>query len=132
MKNNKWITDAEMAMQGFPIAVESDDHLQGLVAYCYKVLKGCDDYDRVLEILDNARNKYNSDRKKGITFFVVNDSPFGVMFTFVRGAKALTLKSGKMKSSGIFSWVENIDNPDCSEAGYTYFENRHGKTVRIG
>ena len=90
MKNTKWRTDAEMAMQGFPIAVESDDHLQGLVAYCYRVLKGCDDYDRVLEILDNARNKYNSDKKKGITFFVVNDSQFGVMFTFVRGAKALS------------------------------------------
>lgn len=132
MKNNKWRADAEAAMMGFPIAVESDDHLQGLVAYCHKVIKGVDDPDRVLEILDNARDKYNADKKKGITFFVVSSSPFGVMFTFVRGAKTLTLKSGKMKSSGIFSWVENIDHPQCSEAGYTYFENRHGKICRVG
>ena len=136
--NKKWNADAEMSMMGFPIAVESEEHLHHMVGYCLWTLK-CDLYkndpesleSRTNEIVDNAIRKYNSSKDKSVKWFVVNDSMFGVMMTCVRD-KTLTLKSGKMKSSGVLAWVENIDAPDCSELGYVFFENKNGKTVRIG
>ncbi|MBR5199417.1 MAG: hypothetical protein IKW20_06265 [Bacteroidales bacterium] len=136
--NSKWNADAEMSMMGFPIPVESTAHLTHMVKYCLKVLKS-DTYQtendfnyRTNEIVDSAMNKYNSSKDKSIKYFVVNDSMFGVMMTFVRDKGELTLKSGKMKANGILAWVENIDAPDCSELGYVFFEKRNGKTVRIG
>ena len=138
MTNSKWNADAEMSMMGYPIAVESTEHLTHMVRYCLKVLKG-EDYRELLtldsrtkEIVENAQFKYNSSKDKSIKWFVVNDSMFGVMMTFTRSKGELTLKSGKMKASGILAWVENIDAPDCSELGYVFFEKKNGKTVRIG
>lgn len=134
---NKWNADAEMSMMGYPIAVESTEQLTYMVNYVLHTLKS-DCYEdpksraiRAEEIVNNAMNKYNSSKDKSVKYMVVNDSMFGVMITFVRD-KTLTLKSGKMKSSGVLAWVENIDAPDCSELGYVFFENRNGKTVRIG
>lgn len=139
MTNNKWNTDAEMSMMGFPIAVESEEHLHHMVGYCLWTLKS-DLYhndsesleSRINEIVENAIHKYNSKKEERVYWFVVNDSMFGVMMTFVRDKGELTLKSGKMKSRGILAWVENIDAPDCSELGCVFFEKKNGKTVRIG
>ena len=137
-QKNKWSADAEMSMRGYPIAVESTEHLTFMVNYVLLVLKS-DTYGdcqyreaRAKEIVENAQFKYNSDKDKSVKWFVVNDSMFGVMMTFTRSKGELTLKSGKMKSSGILAWVENIDAPDCSELGYVFFEKRNGKTVRVG
>ena len=139
MNNNSvWNANAEMSMMGFPIAIESTEHLIYLVRYCLKVLKS-DFYPtdaelnyRTNQIVADATGKYNSSKDKSIKYFVVNDSMFGVMMTFVRDKSPLTLKSGKMRPNGLFAWVENIDAPDCSESGYVFFENKNGKTVRIG
>ena len=137
-QRNKWSADAEMSMRGYPIAVESVEHLTHMVNYVLLVLKS-DVYGdcqyrqaRAQEIVENATTKYRSGKDKSIYWFVVNDSMFGVMMTFVRQKGDLTLKSGKMKSAGIYAWVENIDAPDCSELGCVFFEKRNGKTVRIG
>lgn len=139
MINNKWNADSEMSMMGFPIKVESRDHLLYMVRYCLKVLKSDiyrteDDLNYHSDrIVADAIHRYNSDKDKSIKWFVVNDSMFGVMMTFVRSKGELTLKSGKMKSSGVLAWVENVDAPDCSELGYVFFEvNKYGKTVRVG
>lgn len=137
MNKSKWSADAEMSMQGYPISVESTEHLTYMVRYCLKTLKS-DVYrddesinSRAEEIVTNAELKYNSNKDKSIKYLVVNDSMFGVMMTFVRSRGALTLKDGSMKSSGILAWVENIDAPDCSELGYVFFEKRNGKITRI-
>lgn len=135
---SRWSAEAELAMMGFPIPVVDTAHLTHMVRECLKVLKSdCyKDNDslnyRTIEIVANAMTKYNSSKDKSIKYFVVNDSMFGVMMTFVRSKGDLTLKSGKMKPSGVLAWVENIDAPDCSELGYVFFEKRNGKTVRIG
>ena len=134
----KWRSDAEMSMMGYPIAVESTEHLTYMVNYDLLVLKsdvyGDAQYreERAKEIVHYAMNNYNSSKDKSIKYFVVNDSMFGVLMTFTRDKGDLTLKSGKMKSSGILAWVENIDYPDCSELGYVFFEKKNGKTVRVG
>ena len=137
-QQSMWNADAEMSMRGYPIPVESTEHLTYMVKYCLKTLKS-DTYlddesisNRAEEIVENATNKYRSGKDKSVYWFVVNDSMFGVMMTFVRQKGELTLKSGKMKSMGIYAWVENIDYPDCSELGCVFFEKRNGKTVRIG
>lgn len=138
MTNSKWNADAEASMMGFPIAVESTAHLTHMVRYCLKVLKSdvyrtdADLNYRTNQVVADAQSKYNSLKDKTIKWFVVNDSDFGVMMTFVRDSKSLTLKNGKMRASGVLAWVENIDAPDCSELGYVYFEKKNGKTVRIG
>ena len=138
MTNSKWNANAEAAMMGFIIPVESREHLQYMVRYCLRTLKSDvyrtdEELDRrAEEITANALYKYNSTKVKEVYHFVVNDSYFGVMMTFVRENKPLTLKNGKCRTNGHFSWVENIDAPDCSEAGYTYFQVKNGKTVRIG
>lgn len=138
MKNGEWNAQAEASMMGFPIAVVSTEHLTYLVKYCLRTLKSDvyrDDESltaRAKEIVENAQSKYNSSKDKSVKWFVVNDSMFGAMMTFTRDKGELTLKSGKMKSSGILAWVENIDAPDCSELGYVFFEKKNGKTVRIG
>lgn len=138
MSKSKWNADAEMSMMGFIINVESREHLLHMVQYCLKTLKSDiyrDDESRRVraeEIVSNAYQKYNSTKVREVYHFVVNDSYFGVMMTFTRENKPLTLKSGKPRTNGHFSWVENIDAPDCSEAGYTYFQVKNGKTVRIG
>ena len=138
MSRSKWNADAEMSMMGFIIPVESREHLLHMVQYCLKTLKSDiyrDDESRSVraeEIVSNAYQKYNSTKVKSVYHFVVNDSYAGVMMTFVREDKPLTLKNGNPRASGHFSWVENIDAPDCSEAGYTYFQKKNGKIVRIG
>lgn len=136
---NKWNADAEMSMMGFPIAVESTSHLTHMVRYCLKVLKPEYDKDneslnyRTNEIVANAQTKYNSSKDKSIKWFVVNNTVYDmVLMTFVRDKGALTTSTGRMKSSGILAWVENIDAPDCSELGYVFFAVKNGKTVRVG
>ena len=134
MKNNKWNADAEAAMMGFTIAIESEEHLSYLVKYTLKVLVNAYDYDleeKTKEVVENATRKYRSGKDKSISWFTTNATMFGTCLTFVRDKGALTLKSGKMKASGSLAWVENLDAPDCSELGYVFFENRNGKVRRI-
>ena len=140
MDRNKWNADAEMSMMGFPIAIESTVHLLHLVRYVLKTLKS-DIYPdddslnaRTIEIVDDAQHKYASGKDYSIKWFVVNQLAYdgAVLMTFVRDKHDLTLKSGKMRPSGILAWVENIDAPECSELGYVFFEKKNGKTVRVG
>ena len=134
MTNSKWNADAEAAMMGFTIAIESEEHLSYLVKYTLKVL--CTEYDydleeKTKEVVENATRKYRSGKDKSIHWFTTNATMFGTCLTFVRDKGALTLKSGKMKASGSLAWVENLDAPDCSELGYVFFENRNGKVRRV-
>lgn len=134
MTNRKWNADAEASMMGFTVAVESEEHLAHLVKYVLKVLGSEYLYDldeKTKEVVENATRKYRSGKDKSISWFTCNSTAFGVCLTFVRDKGALTLKSGKMKASGSLAWVENLDAPDCSELGYVFFENCHGKVRRI-
>lgn len=131
-RENEWSANAEMAMQGFTVPVESKEHLDYMIRYvCYSLNSGEDISDeRAEEILNNAWDKYNSS-KKGVKFFTVNSTMFGNMLTFVRQDK-LTKKDGSPLSSGVLAWVENFDAPDCSELGYVSFKSVNGKTRRVG
>ena len=133
-QQSKWNADAEAAMMGFTVAVESEEHLKHLVGYTLHTLKseyGYDEEAKTIEIVENATSKYRSGKDKSITWFTTNNMMFGTCLTFVRDKGALTLKSGKMKMSGSLAWVENLDAPDCSELGYVFFENRNGKIRRV-
>lgn len=133
-QQSKWNADAEAAMMGFTIAVQSEEHLTHLVGYVLHTLSGQYSYDgesKTKEVVENATRKYRSGKDKSITWFTCNATMFGTCLTFVRDKGALTLKSGKMKSSGSLAWVENLDAPDCSELGYVFFENRNGKVRRV-
>ena len=134
MTNNKWNADAEAAMMGYTIAVESEEHLSHLVKYTLQTLGSEYAYDldaKTKEVVENATRKYRSGKDKSISWFTTNSTMFGTCLTFVRDKGALTLKSGKMKASGRLAWVENLDAPECSELGYVFFENRNGKVRRV-
>lgn len=133
-QQSKWNADAEMAMMGFTIAVQSEEHLIHMVKYTLNTLKVEYAYDldaKTKEVVENATSKYRSGKDKSISWFTTNATMFGTFLTFVRDKGDLTLKSGKMKSRGSLAWVENLDAPDCSELGYVFFENRNGKVRRI-
>lgn len=133
-QQNKWNADAEASMMGFTVAIENEEHLTHLVKYVLNTLKGQYSYnveDKTKEVVENAIRKYNSNRNKSVYWFTCNSTMFGVCLTFVRDKGAVTLKNGKMKSSGSLAWVENLDAPDCSELGYVFFESVNGKVRRI-
>lgn len=132
-QQSKWNADAEAAMMGFTIAVESEEHLTHLVGYVLHTLGGQYHYDeeeKTKEVVNNALHLYNS-KNGSVYWFTCNCTMFGTCLTFVRSKGALTLKSGKMKPSGSIAWVENLDAPDCSELGYVFFESKNGKVCRI-
>ena len=131
-RENEWSANAEMAMQGFTVPVDSREHLDYMVRYICHVLMGCEDIDdeRAEEILNNAWDK-NNEKKSGVKFITVNSTVFGNMLTFVRQNK-LTKKDGTPLSTGVLAWVENFDAPDCSELGYVSFKTVDGKTRRVG
>ena len=133
-QQSKWNADAEAALMGFTVAVESEEHLTHLVGYVLYTLSGQYHYDyeeKTKEVVLNATQKYNSSKDKSVKWFTVNNTMFGTCLTFVRDKSKLTLKSGKMNPQGSLAWVENLDAPDCSELGYVYFESRMGKVVRV-
>ena len=108
MTNSKWNADAEMAMMGFTIAIESEEHLTHLVKYTLKVLGSEYDYDleaKTKEVVENATRKYNSNKDKSIQWFTTNTTPFGVCLTFVRDKGALTMKNNRFFNSSLISFL---------------------------
>ena len=135
-QQSKWNADAEAAMMGFTVAVESEEHLTHMTGYVIHTLSGMLDYpidedEKTKEVVFNATQKYNSGKDKSVKWFTVNNTMFGTCLTFVRDKSKLTLKSGKTNPRGSLAWVENLDAPDCSELGYVYFECVNGKTRRV-
>lgn len=133
-QQSKWNADAEAAMMGFTVAVESEEHLTHLVGYVIHTLNGQYHYneeEKTKEVVENAIRKYNSNKDKSIKWFTCNSTMFGTCLTFVRDKGALTWKSGKCNNRGVLAWVENLDYPDCSELGYVFFENTNGKVHRV-
>ena len=135
-QQSKWNPDAEAAMMGFTVAVESEEHLTHMIGYGIHTLSGMLDYpidedEKTKEVVFNATQKYNSGKDKSVKWFTVNNTMFGTCLTFVRDKSKLTLKSGKTNPRGSLAWVENLDAPDRSELGYVYFECVNGKTRRV-
>ena len=136
-KNGEWNAQAEIALMGTAVAIDSEDQLRYIVEYALNVLRPIDDPNRdsnegrANEIVDNATTKYNSSKDKSIKYFVVNSSPFGVLLTFVRDKKNPVKKNGDPIAAGTLAWVENLDAPDCSELGYVFFSSQSGLLRRI-
>lgn len=129
-RENEWSANAEAAMMGFVIPIESEEHLRFVTDYVMNTLATHDE-TRINEVVENALHKYNSNKKPSIQWFTTSTTPFGRLLTFVRDKSKLTLKSGKPTNTGSLAWVENIDYPDCSELGCVFFQNVNGKIKRI-
>ena len=130
---NEWNANAEAAMMGFTVAVQSKEHLAHMVGYVLHTLGGMYHYDeeeKTEEVVENATEKYNSD-KDSVKWFTCNSTSFGTCLTFVRDDAPLVTKSGNMNPDGVLAWVENLDYPECSELGYVFFDSCNGKVRRI-
>ena len=133
-KNGEWNAQAEIAMMGTAVAIDSEDQLRYIVEYVLNILRPAFDDElpeMANEIVENATTKYNSSKDKSIKYFVVNSSQFGVLLTFVRDKKNPTKKDGSPVASGTLAWVENLDAPDCSELGYVFFSSQSGLLRRL-
>jgi hypothetical protein len=127
-QKNKWSADAEATMMwGVVIPVQSKEHLEFMVHYVIKTLKGEDSANALTPDCMEGWDKYNSTNTP-VSHFSVNSTQFGVLLTLVR--------DGEMKSltdeDGVLAYVYNMDAPDCSELGYVFFENKNGKIHRVG
>lgn len=121
----KWNAQAELALMGFTIPVDSDEQLKHLIGKTLFVLKQTEDDEAVQEIFDGCY-KYNSDNAK-VTHFTVNSTHFGVMLTFVRDKEMTDITT----QDGVLAYVHNLDCPMCSELGYVFFEQSGSKIHRI-
>lgn len=121
---SKWNADAEAMMMGFTVEVESPEHVKYLTGYVLEVLTGD---KRDPEEIFNMVHKYNSEGTP-VSHMTTSSSGFGRLLTYVRDEEMEDLTS----RNGVLAYVYNIDYVDCSELGYTFFENSNGKVRRIG
>jgi hypothetical protein len=126
-QKNKWNADAEAAMMGFTVPVQSKDHLKHLVWYTIKTCMPSGEIDALTEAAMEGSDKYNSTQAK-VSHFSVNSTQFGVLLTMVRDSEMTDL----CDEDGVLAYVFNMDAPDCSELGYVFFENKNGKIHRVG
>lgn len=118
-------TKAEMIMMGKVMEVKEDD-LTFLVEY---ILQALDEKDSTADEIVEAAHKFNS-KNQPITHMVANNSGFGVLLTFVRDEE-VTKSTDLTNEDGVLCYVYNLDYPDCSELGYSYFENKDNFYSRI-
>ena len=127
-QQSKWNADAEAAMMGFTVPVQSEEHLKHITGYVIYTLQGMFNYPnaeaKTAEVVENALHKYNSECTM-VKFFNVASTHCGVHLTFVRDDEKLTSKNG------VLAWVENLDYPDCSELGYVFFDSVNGVVHRV-
>ena len=127
-QQSKWNADAEAAMMGFTVPVQSEEHLKHITGYVIHTLQGMFNYPnaeaKTAEVVENALHRYNSERTM-VKFFNVTSTHCGVHLTFVRDDEKLTSKNG------VLAWVENLDYPDCSELGYVFFDSVNGVAHRV-
>lgn len=130
-RENKWSADAEAALMGFVVSVESNEHAWYILGYNLFTLHSMlglspDEVDdRAEEIMENV-NRFNSNNT-AVSHICFNNTAFGTCVTFVRDEEMKSLTS----RNGVLAWVENLEYPECSELGYVFFEKKNGKTVRV-
>ena len=134
--NGEWNAQAEIAMMGTAVAIDTEEQLKYIVEYVLHVLRPVDaeiddTEEHAAEIVENATRKYNSSKDKSIKYFVVNSTDFGVLLTFVRDKRNPVKKNGDPIAAGTLAWVENLNAPDCSELGYVSFSSKSGLLRRI-
>ncbi len=126
-KNSTLNAEAEMIMMGYTLPIHNEEHLRYLVGYILYVLQPQYHYnleEKTEEVVNNALHKYNSENLS-VKYLTTNTAAFGTLLTFVRDDEPVT------SEYGVLTWCENLDYPDCSELGYSYFANENGKLHRI-
>lgn len=115
----------EMMMMGFTEPIRSKEHLEEVVRYSEKAMGTDIPVEDVMEQL--------------FKYTVEGTIPKHAVFNRIMGMRCLTVtlqapkeKYDILSEDGVFSSVYNFDAPDCSELGYTFFENRFGAIKRIG
>lgn len=132
VQQSKWNAKAEAAMMGFVIEIESEEHLKHTIGYILHLITQQDDPGKVQEVFDSI-HKFNSEETP-VSHFTINRTEMGTLMTFVRDPDISDThcSQGLTTPMGVLSYVYNIENPWCSELGYTFFRNVHGKLRRVG
>lgn len=124
-------TRCELAMTGKVVEIRSNDEVQPMTQYIVTTLKGEEQADKLVDILENAINRYHENKVK---YLVCNRVQGMLCITYL-------LDSGVDKDdenyypapfsedygSGYpcaFCYVFNLDSDWCSEFGDCFFEKK--------
>lgn len=134
-KNGELNACAESAMMGSVIRVWSPEDAVYMCGYIARTICEMDDEQAVVYgkyIYDSAM-KYNTNGTP-IQFITTSRAEFGNLITLVRDEtlKDLDHLESLTTPDGVLAYVYNTTYPDCSELGYVFFGNKHGRIVRIG
>lgn len=127
-----WDCDAMTMYRGYTVPINTEAHLRYLIRDAIQQVLGVPDdvlNQRVEETIQNIK-RYN--KKSQVYHMSVTGTPFGTLLTFALNQK-IVRKDGKMMNSGVICWVENLENPQCSELGSCFFRaENNGKIRRVG
>jgi len=126
-QQSKWNADAEAAMMGFVVDVQSPEHLKHMIGYVLWTLKQDPNAEKNAQEIFDSIHQYNSEGTPVSHFAINNYRQIGTMLTFVRDnqMKSITSKNGAL------SYVYNLTYPDCSELGYVFFQKVDGRIKRV-
>lgn len=131
MKNNgKWSAKAEMILMGMMQPVSNAEEAIYIIEYILKVL----DNETTVTGLDvfNDAHKYCDD---GIIQYIHVGTVCGMkMIALPMTTAEDTEPFDIVNPDGVFGYVYNVDDPQCSELGYTFFKKlaTGGRITRLG
>lgn len=124
MKKNELRGKAEAIMMGMPQRVSSKEECVFILDYITEVLTG---KPIGMEVYEKSIHYAKDQTPKWIFTNVMG----GMKMITLPFEEVLTKPNGDYIEDGVFCYVYNLDCPDFSELGYSYFENK-GKMRRIG
>ena len=122
----------ELAMMGKVVPINSNDEVQVMTEYIVKVLKGEEHANKLVDILENAINRYQENKVKYIVCNTVMDMPC-ITYLLDSGIEdeededyypAPFVEDYGSGYPCAFCYVFNLDSDWCSEFGDSFFEKR--------
>ena len=128
---NEMATRCELAMMGKVVPINSNNEVQAMTEYIVRAIKGDDVADNLVDILENAINRYQNNEVKYIVTNTVMGMPC-ISYLLDSGVDeedenyypAPFVEDYGTGYPCAFCYVFNLDSDWCSEFGDSFFEKR--------
>ena len=125
------MSKAEAILMGLPQKVESEAECVEVLNYIFNYFRNCFETpvptgEEVIKLANQFTSKHQ------VPKWVFVNQICGMYMIALPFSERIVTKTGKMIANGVFGYVYNIDAPDCSELGYTFYEEQNGKIKRLG
>lgn len=133
-KEGRLCAKAEMMMMGITQMVEDCEEAHKITAYIVRTILDLNNEkakDKAQEVMNNCF-KYLSDEAdvRGMVVNTIMGSMVCITYIIDDGEEGVP--NDLATPYGVFSHVENLTCPDCSELGYTFFEKKSDGYHRVG